>query len=119
MAVFKVKIMDPAEILTVSRDARRLCFMRYQYNSADEMPFFFDGQSETLYISEETPEPQKVTDILSRMVNRRFNGTKAQDRDYELLDAMFDDRIITVAFDMFMHYFRKRAAEKERKAVRA
>ena len=117
MAVFKVKIMDPAEILTVSRDARRLCFMRYQYNSADEIPFFFDDRTGTLYISEDTPEPQKVTDILSRMVNRRCNGTKAQDRDYALLGSMFDDRVFTVAFDVFMHYFRKRAAEKERKAV--
>ena len=119
MEMFEVKISPPTEILTVSRDARRLCFMRYRYNSADELPFIFDEQTETLYISDHTPEPQKVTDILSRIVTRRCNGTKAQDRDYELLDAMFDDRIITVAFDMFMHYFRKRAAEKERKAVRA
>ena len=119
MEMFEVKIMPPAEILTVSPDARRRCFMRYQYNSADELPFIFDERTETLYISERIPEPQNVTDILSRMVNRRCNGTKAQDRDYELLDAMFDDRVFTVVFDMFMHYFRKRAAEKERKAVRA
>lgn len=121
MIMFQIKVTPPAEILTASRDARRLCFMRYQYNSVDEMPFFFDNQTETLYISEHAPEPQKITDILSRIVNRKSNGTKAQDRDYELLGSMFDDRVFTVVFDMFMHYFRKRAAEKDamRKAVQA
>lgn len=117
MEMFEVKIMPPTEILTVSRNLRYACFMEYGYNSADELPFIFDEQTETLYISERVPKPQKVTGTISRMVNRRYNGSKAQDRDYELLGSMFDDRVFLVAFDMFKHYFRKRAVEKKRKAV--
>ena len=91
--------------------------MEYEYNSADELPFIFDEQTETLYISDRVPKPQKVTDIMSRMVNRRYNDSKGQNRDYELLESMFDDRVFTVAFDMFKHFFRKRAAEKKRKGA--
>ena len=111
---FGVQVVPLEKLLYYGYDFRSRYFVKYEYDALSELPFMFDYYRQLVIFPDVQDRAimKKAARILSRIINRPHMDTKAQNSDFDKLDALYGDKkVYCPAYDMFMFYQGKRTGK--------